>query len=168
MKTETANAECAACADTAEGRRLARDAQGADWRRWGPYLASGNGARCARTTAPTATPGTIFRTTTRAAAPIAGARTASPASATIASWLVPGAGAVERARPDPEGAAVRPDQRARAITARTSRNSTTTSTARRRHSYMRMLYKYPQAAFPYDAAGRGKRRARPPTSRNSS
>ena len=24
------------------------------------------------------------------------------------------------------------------------------------HSYMRMLYKYPQAAFPYDAAGRGE------------
>ena len=44
--------------------------------------ASGNGARCARTTAPTATPGIISRTITRAAAPIAGARTASAGSAT--------------------------------------------------------------------------------------
>ncbi len=39
MKTETANAECAACADTAEGRRLAQIGEGVDWRRWGPYLA---------------------------------------------------------------------------------------------------------------------------------
>ena len=58
----------------------------------------------------TAPPGTIFRTTMPAAAPIAGARTASPASATRAA-AVPVAGAVERRRPDPEGAAVRPDQR---------------------------------------------------------
>ena len=39
MKTETANAQCAACSETAEGRRLARIAEGVDWRRWGPYLA---------------------------------------------------------------------------------------------------------------------------------
>ncbi|MGO8740709.1 MGH1-like glycoside hydrolase domain-containing protein [Rhodoblastus sp.] len=39
MKTETANAECVAFSDTAEGRRLARIAEGEDWRAWGPYLA---------------------------------------------------------------------------------------------------------------------------------
>ena len=36
------------------------------------------------------------------------------------------------------------------------------------HSYMRMLYKYPQAAFPYDRAGRGKPAPRQGTPRNSS
>ena len=80
-----------------------------NWKRWGPTSPSGSGARCARTTRPTATPGTTSRTTTRAAAPTAGARTACSASATarplcfaLALW--------NGARPDPEGAAVRPDR----------------------------------------------------------
>ena len=34
------------------------------------------------------------------------------------------------------------------------------------HSYMRMLYKYPQAAFPYAAAGRGKSRGAAGARRN--
>ena len=45
--------------------------------------------------------------------------------------LVLRTGALERARPDPEGAAVRPRARARATTARTSRSTTSTSTRRR-------------------------------------
>ena len=48
-------------------------------------LASAPGGRCARTTAPTATPGTSSRTTSPAARRTAGARTASPASATATS-----------------------------------------------------------------------------------
>ena len=36
------------------------------------------------------------------------------------------------------------------------------------HSYMKYLYKYPQAAFPYDAAGGGEPAARTRASRNSS
>jgi hypothetical protein len=39
MKTETANAPTPKISATEEGRRLAGIAQGADWRRWGPYLA---------------------------------------------------------------------------------------------------------------------------------
>ncbi len=35
------------------------------------------------------------------------------------------------------------------------------------HSYLKALYKYPQAEFPYDAAGRGKPPPRPATTRNS-
>ena len=46
---------------------------------------TGNGAPCVRITHPAATPGNIFRTTTRAAAHIAGAKTASPVSATTRS-----------------------------------------------------------------------------------
>ena len=41
------------------------------------------------------------------------------------------AGLLERRRPDPQGAAVRPDVRTRATTARTSRSITSTSTTRR-------------------------------------
>ena len=33
------------------------------------------------------------------------------------------------------------------------------------HSYLRMLYKYPQRAFPYDCAGGGERPARPRAAR---
>ena len=61
--------------------------------------------------APTATPGATSRTTTPAAGPTAGARTASPASATTAAAALPGRRPLERTRPDPQGAAVRPDQR---------------------------------------------------------
>ena len=53
----------------------------------GRISASGSGARCARTTATTAMPGTTSPTTRPARAPTAGARTASPASATTTSVL---------------------------------------------------------------------------------
>ena len=36
------------------------------------------------------------------------------------------------------------------------------------HSYMKYLYKYPQAAFPYERAGRREPPARPRASRSSS
>ena len=51
-------------------------------------LASGNGARCARTIALTVRPGIISLTIRRAAGPIAGARTASPVLATIGNFFV--------------------------------------------------------------------------------
>ena len=96
----------------AEQSRLAEDAvANAAGSAGGRTSASGSGARCARTTARTATPGTTSRTTTRAAGPTAGARTASPASATTRQRLCLALGAVERPRPDPQGAALRPDQR---------------------------------------------------------
>ena len=48
----------------------------------------------------------------------------------------------------------------RGTTARTSRNITSTSTPRPSHSYMRFLYKYPQAEFPYEQLDRRERPAR--------
>src|SRR5438270_13844230 len=39
MKTETANATAHELRDTEEAKRLAAIARGADWRRWGPYVA---------------------------------------------------------------------------------------------------------------------------------
>ena len=67
------------------------------------------GAPCARTTAPTATPGTTSRTTTPAARlPLErgrpGRRLRRPADA------LPRARALERRRPDPQGAPLRPDR----------------------------------------------------------
>ncbi len=96
--------------DTAEGRRLADPQAASAGGAGGPISASGNGARCARITAQTAPPGTTSRTIMRAAAPIAGARTASAAGATTQLRWCLARRAVERTRPDPQGAAVRPHQ----------------------------------------------------------
>ena len=110
---------------------------------------SGPGAPCARTTAPTATPGTTSPTTSPARAAyrwgedgLAGDLRPLPDPGLRPRPL-------ERARPDPEGAPLRPRARRRATTARTSRSTTSTSTPRRRHSYMKWLYKYPQREYPY-------------------
>ena len=75
--------------------------------------------------------------------------------------LVPVARAVERRRPDPQGADVRADRARRATTARTSRSTGGTSTARPTHSWNTWRYHYPQRAFPYgdlvaENARRGK------------
>ena len=59
----------------------------------------------------TATPGSTSRTTTRARAPIAGARTASPASPTTTSASASRWAFWNGRDPDPEGAAVRPHRR---------------------------------------------------------
>ena len=55
------------------------------WRRWGPSVGALVGDRARGLSVGTATPGTSCRTTWRAARRIAGARTASPASATAIS-----------------------------------------------------------------------------------
>ncbi len=71
----------AEASDAEQARLRECSAASPAWKALGAVpAASGSGARSARTTARTATPGTTSRTTTPAAAPIAGARTASPAS----------------------------------------------------------------------------------------
>ena len=97
----------------------------------GPTSPSGSGARCARTTARTATPGTTSRTTTPARAPTAGARTASPASPTATST------SASRSRSGTGSDPILKERLfgltgPRATTARTSRSTTSTSTPRRR------------------------------------
>ena len=113
----------------------------------GPISASASGAPCARTTAPTATPGSISRTTRRAAAPIAGARTASPASATSIS------GSAWRWRC---GTASDPilKERLFGLTNGEGNHSEDVKElyyyldATPTHSYLKYLYKYPQRDFP--------------------
>ena len=110
---------------------------------------SASGARSARTTATTATRGTTSPTTRPARAPTAGARTAWPASPTTTS------GSASRWRC---GTARDPILKERLFGLTNSEgnhgedvkeyyfylDSTPT------HSYMKYLYKYPQAAYPYD------------------
>ena len=136
-------------ADTPEHKRLEEAHTGAfPGSIGGPISASASGARCARTTARAATPGTTSPTTRPARAPTAGARTASPASATTAS-----------------GCACR--WRCGTAATRSSRSACSASTnsegnhgedvkeyyfyldSTPTHSYMKCLYKYPAGArFP--------------------
>ena len=109
---------------------------------------SASGERCARTTAPAATPGPTSVTTSRGRLRTAGARTASPASPTTSR------SSASRSR---SGTASDPilKERLFGLTNHEGNHgedvkeyyfyldSTPT------HSYMRYLYKYPQAAFPY-------------------
>ena len=127
--------------------------------------ATGPGPPSARTTAPTATPGGTCRTTWPGARRIAGARTASPAICDRYQLLVLRARVLERPRPDPQGAAVRrqPDEGNHGEDVKEYYfyvDNTPT------HSYMRMLYKYPQAEFPYRGWSRrtGAATARTPSS----
>ena len=104
-------------------------------------------------------------TSTRAAAPTAGARTgcwASPtASAACASPSRSGTAATPSSRSGSSGS-----RTPRATTARTSRSAISTWIRRPTHSWMSALYKYPQAAFPYErlraeaARGRATTRVR--------
>ena len=71
---------------------------------------------------------------------------------------LPRARALERERPDPEGAHVRPHRARRGTTARTSRSTGGTSRGCRATRCCSWRYHYPQGAFPYDALvhhGRG-------------
>ena len=119
--------------------------------------ASASGARCARTTAPTATPGTTCRTTRHARAPTAGARTASPASATtqqrlcFALTLWNGADPILKERlfglSGPEG------NHGEDVKEYYFYLDNLPS-----HAYMKFLYKYPQQAFPYEQLRAGEPR----------
>ena len=95
---------------TAEHRRLTEADRGkARWRRWGPYLSERQWGTVREDYSADGNAWAIFRTITPAAAPIAGAKTASPASATtssVSAWRSPcGTNAIRS-----QGAAVRPDR----------------------------------------------------------
>ena len=134
-------------------------AQTAHWKRWGPYVSERQWGTVREDYSRDGTPGTTCRTTTRARAPTAGARTASRASATTTS----GSASPSRsgtARSDPEGAAVRA-HRARRQSRRGRQGVLLLSRQRRRrHSYMKISTSIRSRPFPY-AAGRGEPPARP-------
>ena len=96
----------------------------------------------------TATPGTTSRTTTRAAAPIAGARTASPGSATTSSACASSLALWNGRDPILK-------ERLFGLTNSEGNHGEDVKElyyyldATPTHSYLKMLYKYPQRAFPY-------------------
>ena len=95
---------------TAEQRRLAEHQQGAaDWKRWGPTSASASGAPSARTTARRRSLGLLpARPRPQSGVPLGRGRHRRHLRRPAAALLR--AGALERARPDPQGATVRPDR----------------------------------------------------------
>ena len=119
------------------------------WRRWGRTSASGSGGRSGRTTATAATRGTTSPTTRPARAPTAGGRTVSPGISddqqrlcfALALWN--GKDPILKERlfglTNSEGNHGEDVKEYYFYL-----DSTPT------HSYMKYLYKYPQAAFPYD------------------
>ena len=134
----------------AERNRLAADAgRLANWKRWGPYLAERQWATVREDYSPKGErPGSTSPTTRPAAAPIAGARTGCSASPTASA-----------------GCALR--WRCGTAATRSSRSGSSASTGPEgnhgedvkecyfyldstpTHSYLKALYKYPQAEFPY-------------------
>ena len=128
-----------------------------------PTSPNGSGARCGRTTRNTATAGATCRTTTPEAAPTDGVRTGSSASPTArggsASRSRSGTGAIRSSRsgssvsPGPEGNHGEDVKELYYYL-----DSTPT------HSYLKALYKYPQAEYPYESLVRVNRergKARP-------
>ena len=147
---------------TAEEERL--DATRARARRpggaGGRTCPSGSGAPCARTTAPTAPRGNTCRTITRARAPIAGARTASPASATTQQQLCFALALWNGADPILK-------ERMFGLTGNEGNHGEDVKEYYfyldnvPSHAYMKYLYKYPQRAFPYaDLVDENRRRTR--------
>ena len=146
---------------TAEGRRLAEaNARTANWKRWGPYLSERQWGTVREDYSADGDAGTTSRTITPAAGPTAGARTACWASAdrecrlcfALALWN--GSDPILKERlfglTGPEGNHGEDVKECYFYL-----DATPT------HSYLKALYKYPQAAFPYERLRRGEPPPRP-------
>ena len=118
-----------------------------NWKRWGPYLSERQWARFAKIIHLTEIAGTIFRTIMRGAARIAGAKTDC---LDLRSAMPPlfRARALERKRSDFEGATLRSDRVGRQPR-RGRKGALFYLDSTPTHSYMKALYKYPQAEYPY-------------------
>ncbi len=134
---------------TAEAHRLAAaNCQHEAWRRWGPYLSERQWGTVREDYRPTAMPGNICRTTTPAAALIAGAKMALPASATTSS------GSVSRSRFGTAGIPILKERLFGLTNSEGNHGEDVKELyyyldATPTHSYLKMLYKYPQREFPY-------------------
>ena len=96
---------------SAESLRLDESrARTVHWKRWGPYLASARGARCARTTAADGTRVGVLSARSRAIARLSLERRRPRGHLRSPSAHLLRARAVERARSDPQGAPLRADR----------------------------------------------------------
>jgi hypothetical protein len=139
------------CTVGAERERLAQcTPHDLAWKKWGPYLSERQWGTVREDYSATATCGATFRTITRAAASIAGAKTArrlQRSRAALCLSLALWNGAIRFSR---SGCSA--DERRRQ--SRRGREGALLLPRRDAdHSYLKMLYKYPQRAYPYAAVG---------------
>ena len=118
-------------APTAEAVRLDEIHEGVHWRRWGPYLSERQWGTVREDYSADGNAWDYFPHDHARSRAYRWGEDGIAGFGDEQLLSVPRPRVVERPGPDPQGAAVRPDQWPRAITARTSRSCTTTSTARR-------------------------------------
>ena len=143
--------------DTAEHRRLAEATGRAEddlfnanpWYEWGPYLVRARVGHRARGLQRNGDAWSSFPHDHARSRVVPVERGRDGGALRHPPRALPGAVAVERRRPDPQGADVRAHRARRATTARTSRSTGGTSRACPATRWLRWRYHYPQAAFPY-------------------
>ena len=143
----------------AESERLRQDAtRGANWKRWGPYLSERQWGTVREDYSPD---GDCWDYFPHDHARSRAYRWGEDGLLGISRPRVPAllrAGPVERQGPDPQGTAVRPHRR-RGQPRRGRQGVYFYLDSTPTHSYMKGLYKYPQAEFPYDRLVDENRRA---------
>ena len=151
----------------AERQRLEEaDARRQPWRKWGPYVSERQWGTVREDYSADGDAWNYSRTTRRAAAPIAGARTASPGSAmrasTSASTLALWNGRDPILKERMFGLSNREGNHGEDV-----KELYYYLDAVPTYSYARMLYKYPAGGLSLRRAGAGERAARPPAARSS-
>ena len=131
---------------TPEHQRLAEsDNRKAHWKRWGPYLSERAWGTVREDYSPYGTAWEFFSHDARALAPYRWNEDGIAGICDRHQKICFCPRPVERPRPHPQRAPLRRSPATRAITARTSRSTTIYLDCTPTHSYMKYLYKYPQA-----------------------
>ena len=141
------NGQSRSAAGTAEAARLASIGKDMPWRRWSSTERAPMGHR-ARGLQPRRHRLGLFPARPCAQPRLSLGRGRHRRLRRRQAAAVPRPRAVERQGPDPEGAAVRPDQQ-QGNHGEDVKELYYYLDGTPTHAYMRMLYKYPQAAFPY-------------------
>ena len=145
---------------SAEAARLAEIRHGKHWRRWGPYLSERQWGTVREDYSEYGTAWDYFPHDHARSRAYRWGEDGIGGFGDDHLLLCLGLALVERPRSDPEGAAVRADQ-SEGNHGEDVKELYYYLDGTPTHSYMRMLYKYPQAAFPYSSARRGEPAARP-------
>ena len=145
---EIATVRIPTATNTAEGRRLLETFGKLLWRRWGPYVSERSWGTFVRTTVQMERPGIFSPTMRPEARLIAGVKTGWQRSATgISFWSSAWLYGMEEIRFSRSGFGLTPSEGNHGEDVKDYYfylDSTPT------HSYMKYLYKYPQAAYPYE------------------
>ena len=136
-----------------------------NWKRWGPYLSERQWGTVREDYSPDGDLLGLLPARPRAQPrlPLGRGRPARHHRSRMSPLLR--ARPLERARPHPQGAAVRPHRARKGNHGEDVKECYYYLDSTPTHSYLKALYKYPQRAFPYERARRRERRARPRTSR---